>query len=242
MSRKLLIFAVLMAICHAKDEQYCSICKDQSHTLCKFEGRNATCDFYDGEPLTNKDKKDIVKIHNDMRREVARGDQKNGKPGPQPDAADMKELKWDDEIAKMAQMWVNQCRNLEHDSSCRKVQRFKVGQNLYIMTSPDKVKKVDLKTAIQSWYNEVNDFNKNDVNSFKSTSKSQPIIGHYTQLVWANSTVVGCGVSYYMAGEDYKILFGCNYGAAGNMVGTPIYKTGDACSKCPGDCKDYLCV
>ena len=52
----------------------------------------------------------MVEAHNVLRSRVATGAEARGAPGPQPPAADMKELVWDDELAAVAQRWAEQCR------------------------------------------------------------------------------------------------------------------------------------
>ncbi|KAG5880645.1 hypothetical protein JTB14_015621 [Gonioctena quinquepunctata] len=51
----------------------------------------------------------------------------------------------------------------------------------------------------------------------------------YTQLVWAETTRIGCAWS--IGNELYYLT--CNYGNAGNIVGSPVYIMGTQCSKCP---------
>ena len=47
--------------------------------------------------------------------------------------------------------------------------------------------------------------------------------GHYTQLVWRNSTQLGCGLSSCTSsGVNYDIWI-CNYAAPGNVVGQKPY-------------------
>merc|ERR1712037_775908 len=52
-------------------------------------------------------------------------------------------------------------------------------------------------------------------------------LGHFTQLGWADTYMVGCGYSYY---DDPKRglskLYVCNYGPGGNLVGDSMYKVG----------------
>jgi hypothetical protein len=59
--------------------------------------------------LTNADKATILDVHNKLRRQVAQGTETRGSPGPQPSASNMRQLKWDDELAQMAQTLVQQC-------------------------------------------------------------------------------------------------------------------------------------
>jgi Cysteine-rich secretory protein family len=59
--------------------------------------------------LTDADKATILDVHNNLRRQVAQGTETKGSPGPQPSASNMRQLKWDDELAQMAQTLVQQC-------------------------------------------------------------------------------------------------------------------------------------
>ena len=56
--------------------------------------------------------------------------------------------------------------------------------------------------------------------------------GHYTAVVWAETSRVGCGFSTYRQNGRLTNLYVCNYGPAGNFIGQPVYKTGRGCSQC----------
>ena len=77
-----------------------------------------------GTGLTDGQKASIVSAHNSLRSKVATGAEGRGSPGPQPPAADMMEMTWDDELASVAQRWADQCQ-FGHDTS-RDVDRFQV--------------------------------------------------------------------------------------------------------------------
>ena len=71
-----------------------------------------------------------------------------------------------------------------------------------------------------------------------NSSNPRGTIGHYTQVVWAESYAIGCGIMRYndttfQPSFPYKQLYVCDYGPAGNYFGRPIYKVGDAASTCP---------
>jgi len=59
------------------------------------------------------------------------------------------------------------------------------------------------------------------------------VIGHYTQVVWAETTDVGCGYIAKLDGQFIKSYMACNYGPGGNMRGQSIYEQGEPGSKCP---------
>ena len=59
--------------------------------------------------MSAADKLAIVTKHNDLRRKVAKGLETQGKPGPQPSAANMREMKWDASLASAAQTLANRC-------------------------------------------------------------------------------------------------------------------------------------
>ena len=52
----------------------------------------------------NQDEKSqIVELHNDLRAKVASGNETRGLNGSQPRATNMKQLKWNDDLAEVAQ-------------------------------------------------------------------------------------------------------------------------------------------
>ena len=55
------------------------------------------------------DQQAIVAKHNDLRRKVAKGQETQGNPGPQPAAANMREMSWDAELAQAAQKLTDRC-------------------------------------------------------------------------------------------------------------------------------------
>ena len=62
-----------------------------------------------------------------------------------------------------------------------------------------------------------------------------PGTGHYTQIVWGETSKIGCGASIYRKGQFFKKFVVCNYGKGGNLLRASMYKTGNPCSECPGN-------
>nr|CAD7463302.1 unnamed protein product [Timema tahoe] len=82
-----------------------------------LEGTSGSCGTVIRQQLTNAEQDALVNIHNTYRSKVARGLETRGSPGPQPSASNMRKMNWNDELATIAQTWVNQCM-FGHDS-CR---------------------------------------------------------------------------------------------------------------------------
>ncbi|XP_012159173.2 CRISP/Allergen/PR-1, partial [Ceratitis capitata] len=155
----------------------------------------------------------ILHEHNKLRQLVATGRY----PG-QPGAENMREIVWDDELAARAQQWADNCE-FRHDP-LRTINRFTMGQNLAIIwsTAPLDPTDGDFPSRIQSWFNEVQKYSFGDAWS--------PKTGHYSQLVWGETSLVGCGFSEYKDSTKYNKLYVCNYGPGGNVVGYNPYQVG----------------
>lgn len=114
-------------------------------------------------------------------------------------------LAWSATLAAVAQEWAN---NLiaSHAFYHRPGNRY--GENLYSLsggaTSPAEV--------VATWAAEARGY---DVRS----NTCAGVCGHYTQLVWRNTTTVGCGV----ATDSEREVWVCDYNPPGNVVGYRPY-------------------
>ncbi|XP_012287834.1 venom allergen 3-like [Orussus abietinus] len=204
-----------------------SRCTTAKQTVCLYPDPQPSkaCNQVYNAYLTRNEQIALVKKHNYYRRFVAAGKEKRGQPGPQPPASNMQDLSWDAELAYVAQRWANQC-TFQHDK-CRSVDRFVVGQNL-AQRATTGIDNGPIENLVTSWYNEVKDFNASQV---PKLSNFNAATGHYTQLVWAKSKYIGCGVIRFKPENGWNTTtLVCNYGPAGNYINQEIYKIRDGCS------------
>jgi len=168
-------------------------------------------------PLTQAEKDLIVKEHNDLRRKAYNGNE-DGLPGAK-DPSKIKDLKWNDELATIAEGWAKQCyagHNPDKTYFENKANFPHIGENIYAGGL-----NYATYNAVKGWYEEVKDYVKdkkatpNTFGSYSGTAK----VGHFTQVVWATTTDIGCGVT--KNGEQTYVV--CNYGPAGNMQGGQVY-------------------
>uniref|UniRef100_A0A5K3EP87 SCP domain-containing protein n=1 Tax=Mesocestoides corti TaxID=53468 RepID=A0A5K3EP87_MESCO len=81
-----------------------------------------------------------------------------------------------------------------------------------------------------------------------STNTCTEACGNYTQMVWANSTEVGCAIQRCdEIRPDWPkptYLVACQYKPAGNIPGEMPYEEGESCSKCPegNECRSNQCA
>ncbi|CAD5223555.1 unnamed protein product [Bursaphelenchus okinawaensis] len=188
--------------------------------------------------LTADEQSSVVGYHNDYKRTVAFGEQEAAN-GKLPAAADMLEYSYDTDVESAAQDWADSC-NFSHNG-------YAGGQNLAVFGGSGMNNTALLQQSVQMWFNEVEDFDVNDVSDFEVDSSATT--GHFTQVIWAKSSTLGCGVQQCATIENLSSDFDngyivvCNYQSAGNYLGQPVYTEGDACSKCPDGyiCDNGLC-
>jgi uncharacterized protein YkwD len=130
----------------------------------------------------------------------------NASPTP---ANPLPPLQWDDAVAAVAQEWAERCV-FEH----RQPNNF--GENLALFSDPE----VSPEAVVQIWADEAPfyDYDGNDCAAGEQC-------GHYTQIVWADTTKLGCGVAVCddVAGFGPGALWVCNYDPPGNFVGQRPY-------------------
>ncbi|KAL0963104.1 hypothetical protein UPYG_G00349750 [Umbra pygmaea] len=145
---------------------------------------------------------EIVNKHNELRR------------GVQPPATNMKQMNWDKDAAANALKWANQCRNKESPKKWRKISNSRCGENRYVSSNERPWTEV-----IQSWYNENKDY------SYKFNGPIHgKAVNHYTQVVWANSDMIGCAVAFCPKNK-FNYFYVCHYCPPGNVIGRKPYKT-----------------
>lgn len=63
------------------------------------------------------------------------------------------------------------------------------------------------------------------------------VSGRYTQLVWADTYLIGCARAVFQHSRGSNVVYHenaiCNYGPSGNIPNLPVYKVGVPCSLCP---------
>lgn len=225
------------------DVNYCELpCElyKTEHFICTLQhkcGQGPGCVNFQGSEYTTELKQVTLDRHNYYRNYVALGKENRGTNGAQPKAANMRELVWDNELEYIAQCHANQCI-FEHDQ-CRKSSTtasvISPGQNIAAMADYSKNNEQLIKSMIEAWYDEVALVDSAIVEKFPRGSSQ---IGHYTQMVWAETSRLGCGFVLRESNgfKNYSYLV-CNYGIGGNLITAEVYQKGSPCSQCSGDSK-----
>ncbi|XP_066060304.1 peptidase inhibitor 16-like [Chamaea fasciata] len=168
--------------------------------------------------LSDEEKKIILDEHNKYRSQVS------------PPAQAMMKMTWDTDLEVGAQ---------NHAKNCIWGQNGGRGRaNLFATAST-----LDVKLAIEEWDNERKFYNL-------KTSECVPgqTCDNYTQVVWAETTRVGCGHSSCKKVDGIEIenvqLLVCKYYPPGNRKDKLPYMKGPSCEMCPTGtvCENNLCV
>ncbi|CAH8623837.1 unnamed protein product [Schistosoma haematobium] len=115
----------------------------------------------------------------------------------------MSPLKWNYDLAAQAQKLANQCMFQQEipysdEFLC-------VGQNIVVCPT--------IKSGVDAWFNEHKLYDYNQNNCMECL--------HYTQMAWANTTDIGCGVA---SCPRYGLSIVCNYGPGGNWTDEKPYE------------------
>ncbi len=134
---------------------------------------------------------EILKAHNKYRSSVG-----------------LPPLRWSNQLAAQAGKWANYLsrnRSFQHSKTSGQ------GENLWMGTS----RRFSFTQMVDSWGDEKKYFKYGTFPNVSSTGNWADV-GHYTQIVWKNTTQVGCaGVD----GGDGNYRLVCRYVSPGNYRG-----------------------
>jgi pathogenesis-related protein 1 len=118
-------------------------------------------------------------------------------------------VSWSAEVAKYAQEWAEKLAlqgcNLRHR------QNGKYGENIFWAMGI----KITPSTVVDDWADERKDFNHHTQECNNGNN-----CGHYTQVIWANTNQIGCGMARCKDGAEIWV---CNYDPPGNYMGEKPY-------------------
>jgi uncharacterized protein YkwD len=125
---------------------------------------------------------------------------------------------WDSAIAAHAKAWAEMCIDMDgnglvdHSSSAYRQQGTSgfsyLGENIFASSASP----ASATQAVQVWAQEKA--------NFTYPSGCSGVCGHYTQVVWRDSTHLGCA-NITCNGLQYKGVVLCEYGPGGNSGGAP---------------------
>jgi pathogenesis-related protein 1 len=118
------------------------------------------------------------------------------------------DIHWSNELAIYAQTWADKLAKtcqLQHSNGT-------YGENIYWTSSSS-----DEAGVVDYWAEEKQYFNHKNPTYIRGKSARS---GHYSQIIWANSTLLGAGVANCKGGGQIWV---CVYDPPGNMLGEKAY-------------------
>jgi pathogenesis-related protein 1 len=125
-------------------------------------------------------------------------------------------------LAKSAQMWANHLKQSHHCDMQHSNTQGRYGENLYWASAllwsdgRKELRKVSPAEVIDSWGKE-----KTDYDHASNTCATGAVCGHYTQIVWRDTSQVGCGMA--TCSDRQEQVWVCHYYPAGNISGERPY-------------------
>ncbi|XP_055629317.1 antigen 5 like allergen Cul n 1-like [Toxorhynchites rutilus septentrionalis] len=184
----------------------------------------------------------ILDYHNSKRDQLACGSMRRFAG-----ASAMRKLNWSDELARLAEYNAKSC-TFAHDDCHNTVKYRYTGQNIAMkwFHGLNYTGIQIVRDLLRKWYLEHKLTKQRDVDRFVFSPLSYQI-GHFTQMVHADTTEIGCALVRFSKNKknvDYVHYYlVCNY-SEGNIEEQPVYRKGRSCSKCKHGCNrgKYRCL
>ncbi|KAG7308260.1 hypothetical protein JYU34_006939 [Plutella xylostella] len=173
--------------------------------------------------LSCDETRQLVDGHNVRRMRIA-----NGTLSGYPGATNMKFMVWDKELAHKAGLWAERNVFMHNPNRTINSKRFETGENIYMYQTTARRASFSMEMALKSWWDEYRDWKYGPMTEEDFAEGSEDI-GHFTQMAWADSSYLGCGlfVSRTQDKRSTKFFIVCNYGPGGNIIGSSPYRAGE---------------
>lgn len=125
-------------------------------------------------------------------------------------------------LAASSQAWADELRRSNQCRMRHSAGNGQIGENLFWASAGvwssgrRELQQVSDAKVVDSWGSEQRDY---DYASNRCAAGK--VCGHYTQVVWQQSTEVGCAVA--VCADSLEQVWVCQYQPAGNIVGRPPY-------------------
>ena len=135
---------------------------------------------------------------------------------------------YDATLAAQAQAYADTCPT-EHGTAAS---RDNAGENLFWAASSGPSPPINYTDAVESWYSEISDYLF--PTSASGAISNGGVTGHFTQIVWKDTTQVGCGgntgcTNKFGTGWNNNVVV-CRYNPPGNWAGEYYVKVGSLAS------------
>lgn len=180
---------------------------------------------------------EILQLHNNYRLSVSNGSFNTSFSN----GSNIIEMTWDSELESKAQAFAETCPDAFNFRNRSSNSYILVGEMIEFTLQ----KTLSIPTILKKWFDSSQAFNPAYIPNFRFNFA----YSGFTQMVWAETSRVGCGYASYKIGfTDYTTLV-CNYYTPGNSVGKAFYTAGQPCTKCtdgkcsalyPGLCNNPL--
>jgi pathogenesis-related protein 1 len=164
--------------------------------VCPFSVQAQKVPVPTGSEISQKDAQEALDFHNQVRADV-------GSPV----------LKWSEDLAQYAQSWADhlaaECKSGHRPTKGAWAQKY--GENIFWGGGEE----YNALQACESWYSEIKDYKYGPI-----AGKNWYKTGHYTQMVWKDTTHIGIGKAVCNNGA---ILIVANYNPSGNYMGEKPY-------------------
>merc|ERR1712029_1261289 len=191
-----------------------NVCKNDAGQIvpCAHGVAPGSPNFYIGcgqNAMSGSLEEEILKIHNKRRFDLQQGI-----------LSQVQQDYLDDNRVPKQEYRYDWERKLDHDEN-----RGGMGENIAWVgaQSTSSLSEQDVADGVEAWWAESRHIDYDDLRNFDDGfSSNGEDIGHFTQMAWAKTTKVGCGVSLQTTGGNAALITVCRYSPHGNVVGRPV--------------------